>query len=173
VADSDGDGILDGIELAREMHRQMQELPTEENAAKTYVLHYETDCYTHCSICGEDVNCGHVEITNPLTGLSIRISYMELHFMEFGSLAASREERVAPILLEAILRPGVIIAGRENQTTLRWKGAAGRTYQVFVASDPSGPWDAGPEFQGDGSELVYTDDGTSGTERKFYKILAW
>jgi len=173
VADSDGDGVLDGVGLARRMHRQIQELPTEENAARTYVIHYETDCYTHCSICGEDVNCGHVEITNPLTGLSIRISYMELHFMEFGSLAAGREERVDPLLLEAILRPGVIIAVGANGTTLRWKGAPGKTYQVFVATDPSGPWEAGPEFQGDGTELVYEDNGTSGAERKFYKIQAW
>jgi hypothetical protein len=173
VADSDGDGVMDGVGIARRMHRQIQELPTEENAARTYVIHYEADCYTHCSICEEEVNCGHVEVTNPLTGLSIRISYIELHFMEFGSLAASREERVDPILLDTILRPGVVIAGGENGATLRWRGAPGKTYQVFVASDPSGPWDAGPVFAGDGAEIVYDDNGPPASQRRFYKILAW
>ena len=173
VPDSDKDGVLDGVALATKMRRQIQALPTVANSAKTYVIHYEANCYTHCSICGEDVNCGHVEITNPFTGLSISISYMNLHFMEFGGFAASREERIDPVLLEAILRPGVIIAAGENGTTLRWKGADGRSYQVFTAADLRGPWSGGPVLNGDGTELVYTDDGPSGEGHKFYRILAW
>jgi hypothetical protein len=172
VPDSNGDGVLDGVEVARRMRQQIEGLPVGENPAKTYVIHYEADCYTHCPVCGEEINCGKVEITNPLSELSIGISYMNLHFMERGSLATSPEERVDPILLEAVLRPGVVIATGENHTTLRWKGAAGKTYQVFTAPELSGPWSAGPVFQGEGSELTYTDGDASGAERKFYKILA-
>ena len=163
---------MDGVGLARKMHGQIQELPEGENPAKTYIVHYEARGFVHCPVCGESVNMGHATISNPFTGLSMDISYLNLHFMEWGSLAVSEQERVDPILLEAILRPGVIIAVGENGTTLRWKGASGRTYQVFTASDPSGPWTPGPEFQGNGAELVYEDNGSSGTDSKFYKILA-
>ncbi len=173
VPDSDEDGVLDGVEVATKMRRQIRDLTTVANAARTYVLHYEADCYTHCSICGEEVNCGHVEITNPLTGLSITISYMELHFMDFGSFAASREERVDPLLLESVLRPGVVVTTGENPMTLKWKGAVGKQYQVYAADSPGGPWTAGPVFGGDGSEIVYDDAGALGSGHKFYKILAW
>jgi len=173
VPDSDGDGILDGVELARKMHGQIEALPAGENPAKTYVIHYEMDCYLPCPVCGEELNCGNIEITNPLTDLSIAISYMNLHFMEMGSFAASAEERVDPLLLESVLRPGVVVTAMENQMTLTWKGAVGKKYQVFTAADPSGPWAEGPIFDGDGTELVYTDDGTSGASSRFYKILTW
>lgn len=174
VADSDGDGILDGIELARRMRQRIEALPVGENPVNTYIIHYEMDCVSPCPICGEEVNCGNVEVTNPLADLSIRISYMNLHFMERGSFAVSSEERVDPLLLEAILRPGVVVAAGQNQMTLRWKGAAGKKYQVLTAFDLSGPWTPNPHvFDGDGTELQYTDEAASGTDRKFYKIVAW
>jgi len=173
VADSDGNGILDGVELARGMHQRVKSLPVGENPGKAYVIHYEADCYTHCSVCGEQVNCGHVEVANPLAGLTMTISYMNLHFMEMGSLMTPSQQRVDPVLLEAILRPGVVIASGENQITLKWKGAVGRNYQVFTAPDLSGPWTGGPVLNGDGTELIFADDGTSASNRKFYKILAW
>ncbi len=173
VPDSDGDGILDGVELARAMRQQIEALPVGVNPAKTYIVHYEADCYTHCPVCGEEFNCGMVEVTNPLTGLSMTISYANLHYMERGSFALSSDNRVDPVLLEAILRPGVIIVAGENQMRLRWKGAPGKKYQVFTASDPSGPWKEGPILDGDGTELEYTDGAISGEPRGFYKILAW
>ena len=175
LADTDGDGVMDGVGLARRMHRQIKELPTEVNAGRTYGLHYEADCYTPCPICGEEVNCGHIEVTNPLTGLSMNIPYMELHFMEFGSFAAGREQRVDPVLLDAILRPGVIIAAGGNQITLRWKGELGKSYQVFAAPELSGPWAAGPLLPGTGGEMSYVPEGQrSGIgSQEFYKILVW
>jgi len=174
VADSDGDGVLDGVELARRMRQRIEALPVGENPIRSYIVPYEADCYFHCPVCTQQVNCGHVEITNPLADLSMTISYGNLHFMKMGSFAASSEERVDPLLLEAILRPGVVVAAGENQMTLRWKGAAGKKYQVLTASDLSGEWTPNPHvFNGDGTELQYTDDAASGTDRKFYKIVAW
>jgi hypothetical protein len=175
LPDTDGDGVMDGVGLARWMHRQIQELPTEKSAARTYLIHYEADCFTHCSICEEEVNCGHIEVTNPLTGLSINIPYVELHFMEFGSFAAGREQRVDPVLLDPILRPGVVIAAGENQISLRWKGELGKSYQVFSATDLSGPWTAGPVLPGNGGDMSYVPEGqhTVIRSQEFYKILVW
>jgi hypothetical protein len=173
LPDSDGDGILDGVALARKMCHRIRSLPTAANAACTYAIHYEADCYAPCSVCGEEINCGCIEVTNPLSGLSTTLSYASLHFMERGSFAASPDVRVDPLLLHSILQPGVVIAAGQNQTTLRWKGAMGKTYQVYIASDLSGPWTPGPVFQGSDAELVYSDDEAGAAARRFYKILAW
>ncbi len=174
VPDSNGDGILDGVALARKMRQQIGSLPVGQNPVKTYVVHCEADCYTHCPRCGEVVNCGHVGVTNPLTGLSMNIPYANLHFMERGSFAVPEAQRVDPLLLETILRPGIVIAAGENQVTLRWKGEVGKSYQVFTAEELSGPWTPGPILQGNGGELTFTtEDQIFVLHRGFYKILVW
>jgi hypothetical protein len=169
--DSDGDGVLDGVELARAQHQRIQALPTSPNGG-TYLIPHEANCLAPCSVCGESVNCGHVVITNTWTGLSLTVSYMNLHFLEHGSFAVSSSERVDPVRLEAILRPAVLIAVGDSQVTLRWSTRAGHQYQLFTAPEMTGPWTAGPVFQGDGTELVFTEDKPPDSSRKFYKITA-
>jgi hypothetical protein len=93
--------------------------------------------------------------------------------MDFGSFAASREERVDPLLLQSVLRPGVVVSTGQNPMTLKWNGAVGKQYQVYAADSPAGPWTAGPIFTGEGTEITYDDVGALGSGRKFYKILAW
>jgi len=113
-----------------------------------------------------------VLITNTWTGLSLTVSYMNLHFLEHGSFAVSANERVDPVRLEAILRPAVLIAVGNSQVTLRWPTRAGHEYQLFTAPEVTGPWTPGPVFQGDGTELVFSEDRPAGTVRRFYKISA-
>jgi hypothetical protein len=178
VADTNGDSILDGIELSRKMVEQIKALPTGENPANPYVIHYEADCYSPCPVCAEDINCGQIEITNPMSGLSMNIPYINLHFMEFGGFAASGTippGRVDPVRLEAILRPGIVIAVGENKITLRWKSIVGKTYQVLTAPDPSGPWTPGPSLPGTGGELEFTTDDQYYVLRSsgFLKIVVW
>jgi hypothetical protein len=171
LADTDGDGVPDGFALARSMWKEIKALPTSPNGG-VYLTPYEANCFAPCPVCGEDFNCGHVAITNAQTGLSLQVSYLNLHFLERGSFAVSASERVDPLQLEAVLRPGVVIAAEGTQVTLRWKTRAGHRYQLFTASELSGPWTPGPVFQGDGTELVFTEDKPAGAARKFYKIAA-
>ena len=173
AADSDRDGVLDGIALARQMHERVKALPTGATGGQTYATPHEANCVAPCAVCGEMINCGYVDITNSWSDLSAKISYLNLHFMEHGSFAASATARVDPLLLDAILRPAVMIAAGENEVTLRWLGKAGRSYQVLTAPDVSGPWSAGPIFQGDGREVTVADGKPAQQARKFYKILAW
>lgn len=169
--DSDGDGVPDGAALARKLHAQVQALPDGPLTDRTYVIRAEADCYVPCPVCGEDINCGHVEVVSPWSGLSQRIPYLNLHYMERGSLASSPDSRVDPVLLDAILRPGVLISAGQGQVTLRWNAAAGRAYQVYTASEVTGPWAPGPVVSG-GGELTFTEPAAAGAARRFYRVVA-
>ena len=169
--DSDGDGVLDGIALARKLCAQVRALPDGPLQDQTYIVRAEADCYAPCPVCGESINCGHVEVTSPWSGLSQRISYLNLHYLERGSLASSPESRVDPVLLDAILRPAVLISAGEGQVTLRWKAAAGRSYQVFWASEVTGPWTPGQIVWGEG-EFTFSEPSSAGPGRKFYRVEA-
>ena len=171
VPDSDGSGVLDGVALARALRERIKTLPTSPNGG-TYMIPYEANCFAPCPVCGENFNCGHVRITNTWAGLSLEVSYMNLHFLEHGSFAVSATERVDPVRLDAILQPAVLIVGGESQVILRWQSRAGHNYQLFTASDVAGPWRAGPVFHGDGTQLEFTEDQSTGTTRTFYKIVA-
>jgi hypothetical protein len=170
--DSDGDGVPDGTALARKLHAQVQALPEGPLADQTYIVRAEADCYAPCPVCGQDINCGHVEVTSPWSGLSLRIAYLNLHYLERGSLASSPTSRVDPVLLAAILRPAVLISATEGQVTLCWNGVAGRSYQVFTASEVAGPWQPGPLVSG-GGQFKFTEPSPAGTARKFYRVIAW
>lgn len=169
--DSDGDGMLDGTALARKLHAQVQALPDGPLKDQTYLLRAEADCYAPCPVCGEDINCGHVDVISPWSGLSQRISYLNLHYMERGSLASSPDNRVDPVLLNAILRPSVLISAGAGQVTLHWHGAAGRTYQVYTAPEATGPWQPGAVVMGEG-ELTFTEPTAPGAARRFYRVVA-
>lgn len=173
TADTNGDGVLDGIDLVRRLHQRIQALPISPATTGTYRIPFEANCLAPCPVCGEEVNCGHVVITNAWSGLSSRVSFMNLHFLEHGSLAASATERVDPILLDTILQPAVTIVAEAGGVTLRWLGQVGRTYQVFTSEEVSGGWTPGPTFSGAGSELVFTDADTAGRPRRFYQVRRW
>jgi len=170
--DSDGNGVADGVQLARRMYAQVAALPTATGTGNVCVVHHPANCVSPCPVCGEEFNCGHVEVTNAWTGLSLRISYMNLHCLERGSFAVSATERVDPLRLEAILRPAVVIAAGESKVTLRWPTQSGHRYQIFTAPDLSGPWTPGPVLVGDGTELSFSEEKAAGAARKFYKIVA-
>ncbi|MBN2507881.1 MAG: hypothetical protein JXQ71_14435 [Verrucomicrobia bacterium] len=171
--DTNGDGVPDGVALARRMHARIAKLPTSPTAAPICVTHYSANCVTPCPVCGEMINCGHMEITNVWAELSVTLSYMNAHYLEHGSFAASLTERVDPVRLEAILQPAVCIACGEGGTTLRWLGKAGRTYQVYTAPALTGPWAEGPVFHGDGTELVFQEERNGDVPGRFYKVVVW
>jgi hypothetical protein len=172
LPDTNGDGVWDGVALARKMHGQILALPASVMPGKTYLIHHEADCFAPCPVCLETFNCGFVRVTNSWAELSLDISYMNLHFMEHGGFAVSPAERTDPVLLDAILRPAVLIVAQDRQVTLRWLGKTGRTYQVCTAPDVSGPWTDGPIFLGNDAEIVFTEDCPPGTERRFYRVEA-
>ena len=83
--DTDGDGILDGIELAMTMWRAIQDLPRDTSESDPYAIEMEMDGLETCQSCGQVVNMGSVVITHPIEGLSAVIPFIGLHYMEHGS----------------------------------------------------------------------------------------
>jgi hypothetical protein len=171
-ADTDQDGVLDGVALARWMHAQIVGLPASPTAQPVYVAHHEADCYAPCPLCGEEINCGDVEVTNTPASLSVRIPYLNLHFLQRGSFAVSPEARLDPARLAALLHSGLRIRLEGGRPTLRWAGALGRAYQVMSAPDLSGPWTAGQVLEGTGAEMVFRDETATGAPRRFYYLQA-
>ena len=105
-ADTDDDGVYDGVELAVHMRTVIDGLPRSESTAETYLTEHPQWGLEVCDMCGETVNMGYVEIINPLEGLSVDIPYIGLHYMEHGSFAYAgdiHEGRANVKLLHTIL----------------------------------------------------------------------
>lgn len=171
--DTNGDGMLDGIAAARSAFQRIRDLPHEPKPDQAYALLSEADCYVPCTVCGVDVNCGHVELVQPWTDMRMVVTYRLLHFLEHGSFASSLEERVSPLQLEAFLAPSVLILGEGEPSTLRWYGNLGRRYQVQSADRLNGPWESGPILTGADAPLTYSEPGAHSASRRFYRLLVW
>jgi hypothetical protein len=92
-ADSDGDGILDGMELALTMVNKIESLPTEPGETEPYVIHNHANGIYNCPLCGEGIDMGFMEIHNPLIVIPanqlpyFHLTYYAYHFMRKGSFA--------------------------------------------------------------------------------------
>lgn len=173
ATDSDGDGVPDGAGLARELHRRIRALPIGPHPGGRYQVQAIAKCEAPCPICGERINCGHVTLVNAWANHSMEISFMNLHFLERGSLAASTGERIDPIQLAALLEPAVTLCPDDRGVVLRWRGLPGRTYQVFAAPTVRGPWNPGPVFSGAGDMLAFDEPAAAGQPQRFYQIRMW
>jgi len=91
LPDSDFDGIADSKELADRIIQKIESLPTEEQPDQPYITHYEMDGVYNCLMCGEYINMGYFEITNPgMNYPPLRISYHLYHFISHGSFSMIR-----------------------------------------------------------------------------------
>ena len=103
--DTDRDGMLDGPQLAKSMWNTIQNRPDWIDWIEVKYRHM-FGIY-RCSKCGKTVNMGYVEITNPQRNTSIRVDFLALHFMEYGSFAYEAEEGITgvvnPVELDSVL----------------------------------------------------------------------
>jgi len=83
-ADTDRDGVPDGVQLAKEMWGAIMALPREVRDDGPYVLEHLERGVETCEKCGTSINMGYVEIVNPMKDLSIGIPLVGLHYMEHG-----------------------------------------------------------------------------------------
>lgn len=104
--DMDGNWVKDGIDLAYETYSIIEDLPQGPLPDEIYRIDNLTYGVEICSVCGESVNMGFVEIVNPQLGLQISIPYIALHYMEHGGYSYSgdlHEGRVNVYLIRKIL----------------------------------------------------------------------
>ncbi|MBN2424535.1 MAG: T9SS type A sorting domain-containing protein [Calditrichaceae bacterium] len=106
-ADTNSDGIYDGMELALVMTDSIKKLPTTPQEDQPYVEYLDMDGLQVCSVCGKDFPMGLMKIYNPLMNTiePFEISYYAFHFMGKGSFAyeGSEDGRIDPIKLSQYL----------------------------------------------------------------------
>lgn len=167
--DSNGDGVPDGFELARGWWRVVTSLPRTPGAGP-YVVEHSANGVVLCPVCGTAVNMGFLELFSPGQAGSLRLSFLQLHFLQHGGWAVSDQEFVDPADLQERLRPAAVMQRPPDRLELRWLGAPGRRYEVRGAADPAGPWTTEATFQGQGSELLYRVDVPTPSARRFYRL---
>ena len=102
-ADTDADGTEDGPQAALLLRQLIDTPPAGVVVTDNLAWGLET-----CSICGETVNMGFVEITHTQRGLTVQLPYIVLHYLEHGSLSYDgdlHQGRIDLDLLKRILLP--------------------------------------------------------------------
>ena len=118
IADSNNDGILDGMELAIAFAGTIESLPTEPKEFEPWVEYLGMDGIHLCSVCGDEIPMGVMKIHNPaINSLPLEFSNYAFHFLRKGSFACegADENRINPILLSNFIGiPTVIHADQQT-----------------------------------------------------------
>jgi len=105
--DENGNFVRDGVDRTVLVNTQIDLLPFGPLSDRVYRLNHPTFGEETCEVCGEVVNMGCLEITDPLNGLTVNIPYIGLHYMQHGSFSydgTTNDGRVDVVLLESILQ---------------------------------------------------------------------
>ena len=84
-SDTDDDGQLDGVQLAKAAHAAYAGLPHEVQGNRPYAVDHMLRGVEKCTTCDSLVNMGYVEIVNPLENLVLEAPYIALHYLQHGS----------------------------------------------------------------------------------------
>ncbi len=107
--DSDGDGLMDGPDLALALLPSYLALPNTPRTDGPYVEDHMLRGLEQCNVCQQTVNMGYARLVNPLENLEMELPYLFLHhFLKHGSFSYDGslhgEGRVNAALLRIILQ---------------------------------------------------------------------
>ena len=117
-ADSNDDGIPDGMELALAFADTIQSLPTEPKMYEPWIEYLGMDGIHLCSVCGDEIPMGVMKIHNPMINtLPLEFTNYAFHFLKKGSFSCegADENRIDPKLLSDFI--GVPTGINSNQNT--------------------------------------------------------
>ncbi len=114
LPDTDGDGLIDGIDLARGLRAQLDSLPKvgrpeDGPRDRPFIVEHPMDGIEICPQCGEKVVMDVWDVINPVAKTSISIPSMALHTMRHGAFRwkggglFGGDGRVDPVQLHAVL----------------------------------------------------------------------
>ena len=89
-ADTDGNGLWDGRQLAQRYAAEIDSL-LSQNQHIAYIVEHKMRGTVMCPQCGQTVNMGYMMLVNPERKDSLRISYLQHHFLHCGSFAIPEE----------------------------------------------------------------------------------
>jgi hypothetical protein len=87
--DTDNDLMGDAPQVAEYLLSGISTLPREFRPDGPYIVEHEERGLETCSMCGDVMNMGSIEIVNPLEGLSVELPNIALHYLAHGSFGAS------------------------------------------------------------------------------------
>lgn len=112
--DTDEDQVIDGIDIARSLRAELETLPRAPSPEqgptdRPFVVEHPMDGVETCPRCGDRVTMGIWDVINPVTGLSLSVPSMALHYLDHGGFAwqggqlMGGQGRVDPLQLKAVL----------------------------------------------------------------------
>jgi hypothetical protein len=105
--DEDGNKVYDGIDLAKKLYDLIKRLPDTPSSNTVYAIPHMAFGLESCSICGEQVNMGALQIVNPLENYEIYLPFIAIHYLEHGAFTYSgsiHNGKVKPPVLKTILQ---------------------------------------------------------------------
>jgi hypothetical protein len=107
VSDTDKDSVGDGCQVAERLVASVAALPRAVNGDSTYLIEHPLRGTEVCTVCGEIMNMGDVEIVNPIEKLTLSLPYVSLHYLGHGGLCYAGDihpaGRTLPVLLSTML----------------------------------------------------------------------
>jgi hypothetical protein len=82
--DTDGNGVLDGVQLACDFFEEIRSLPRHEIEYGPYVIEDLLYGLEMCSRCDVLLNMGHIRIINQTNNSADTIPFVGLHYLSYG-----------------------------------------------------------------------------------------
>ena len=101
--DTDDDSLEDAPQVAERLLSVISNLPRELRLDEPYIVdHIERGLET-CTMCGDVMDMGYMEIVNPLEGFTLELPYVALHYLAHGSFGASGDVHVNADMLPSVI----------------------------------------------------------------------
>jgi hypothetical protein len=97
---------IDGVDLAFILRERIENLPEGPLPDETYKIYHWVYGEEQCEICGELINMGYIEITDPVRSMTIEFPIIGVHYMAHGGFSFAgdiNEGRVDVVRLTDIL----------------------------------------------------------------------
>lgn len=85
--DTNGDSIPDGAEVAEQLTRLLPRLKDHSDQIHTHFVYHPLFGIENCTVCGAELNMGHIEFINPENGRTFQIHFNGLHTLAHGGFA--------------------------------------------------------------------------------------
>ncbi|MEO0137586.1 MAG: hypothetical protein ABIL40_11300 [candidate division WOR-3 bacterium] len=83
--DTDGDGTLDGPQLAFRLVSRIDSLPDTVQTQCSYAIKTFFTGNDTCPVCGEEIQKGEIKVVDPICNVTCIVPLIGLHFLEKGS----------------------------------------------------------------------------------------
>jgi len=85
--DTNADSVPDGAEVAEQLTRLLPKLKDHSDQIHTHFVYHPLFGMENCTVCGAELNMGHIEFHNPENGRTFQIHFNGLHTLAHGGFS--------------------------------------------------------------------------------------